>query len=310
MHYSYAPVILFVYNRPEHTLKTVEALKLNVLASESDLFVFADGPKVDASEEQLDRIKRVREYLPTISGFKSVHIEQSEKNKGLAKSIIYGVTKIVNQYGRVIVLEDDIITSSHFLQYMNQSLALYENDDEVACIHGYSLIKDAPIKENTYFIYGADCWGWATWNRSWDLFNPNAQELSTRLEADKRSRKLFTFNDTYPYMEMLQDQIEGKVDSWAIRWYASAVINRKLCLYPTKSLVQNIGFGEGTHTNDSDVHEATIVSDETTTYFPKIPLQESKIMRSEWEKVFKQQYPKQKLSLWTKMKRKMKGLIC
>ena len=304
-----APIILFVYNRPEHTRKTIEALKRNSLASESELFVFADGPKENATDAQQAKIRQVREYIASIEGFKEVHIETSEKNKGLANSVVYGVTKIVNQFGRVIVLEDDIVTSSHFLQYMNQSLDLYENDDEVACIHGFSIIKDAPIRENSYFQYGADCWGWATWERGWELFNPDAQELLKRLKDDRKLRTIFTYNESYPYMEMLQNQIDGKVDSWAIRWYASAVINRKLCLYPRKSLVQNIGFGDGTHTNSSNAYEATIIADETIVDFPKIAIADSKVMRREWERLFRRIYSQDRLTLWKRVKRIVKKMF-
>ena len=128
---TYAPIILFVYNRPEHTKKTVETLKQNEHARESELFVFADGPKEETIEEQLSKIHQVREYISTIDGFRNVHIETSNHNRGLANSVIYGVTKIVNQYGRVIVLEDDIVTSTQFLKYMNQSLDTYEDCEQV-----------------------------------------------------------------------------------------------------------------------------------------------------------------------------------
>ena len=149
---TFAPIVLFVYNRTEHTKKTIEALLKNPEAKDSELFIFADGPKNTASKEQLCRIEQVREYIQTIKGFKGIHVELSEKNKGLANSIIYGVTKIVNEYGRVIVLEDDIVTSSHFLHYMNQSLELYENEKDVVCINGFSIIKNAKISHPFFLL--------------------------------------------------------------------------------------------------------------------------------------------------------------
>ena len=303
-----APIILFVYNRPEYTKRTVEALKRNEHASESELFVFADGPKEDASEEQHNKIRQVREYISSIEGFKNVHIELSDKNKGLAESIINGVTKIVNLYGRVIVLEDDMITSPYFLQYVNQSLDLYELNENVVCINGFNLLKDAPIKDRTYFQYGADCGGWATWERGWRMFNTNTRDLQKQILSNRWLRKIFTYNGTYPYLEMLQDQIEGKIDSWAIRWYASAVISQKLCLYPTKSLIQNIGFGDGTHTHDSNAYEATITADKTITDFPKIVIEDSKVMRKEWEKLFRKLGYTSHLSLKTKFKRRLRKI--
>lgn len=306
---EFAPIVLFVYNRPEHTKRTIESLRRNVLAAESELFIFADGAKDNATNEQKEKVKQVREYLLTIQGFKTISIELSNQNKGLANSIISGVTKIVNKYGRVIVLEDDIITSSHFLEYVNQSLDLYESDEDVVCINSFCLIKKAPIQEHTYFQYGADCQGWATWKRGWDVFNPNGQELMDVLSKNSQLRQIFTYNGAFPYMEMLQGQIDGQIESWAIRWYASAVINKKLCLYPTKSLLQNIGFDkEGTHTQDTEAYEATIAADETTIDFPKIPIQDSKVMRYEWEKLFRRLNPTQKPSLFKRFKRRLKQI--
>lgn len=307
---TFAPIVLFVYNRTEHTKKTIEALLKNPEAKDSELFVFADGPNPTATDEQLSRIDQVRAYLQTIKGFKCIHVELSDQNKGLANSVIYGVTKIVNEYGRVVVLEDDIVTSTHFLHYMNQSLELYENDEAVVCIHGYSIIKDAPIREHTYFQYGADCWGWATWERGWDIFEPDAQKLMDTIKSDRTLLRMFTYNGTYPYLEMLQAQIDGKIDSWAVRWYASAVIKNKLCLYPAKSLVQNIGFdSNGTHTQDGESYEASIIADESTTHFPKIAIRESKVMRKEWEKLFKQLHYVPRMSFKSKVKQALKRIL-
>jgi len=241
---SLSPIAIFVYNRPDHTKRTIEALKKNELAAISDLFVFSDGPK----DNNLSRsqVAEVRQYLKTISGFKSVKIIERLENQGLAKSIIAGVTEIVNIFGRVIVLEDDMITSQYFLQYMNEALDFYNNDDRVISIHAYIY----PIKEKlpeTFFLRGADCWGWATWKRGWDLFESDGQKLLDELKS-KKLIKEFNFSGSYPYVQMLQDQIAGRNNSWAIRWYASAFLKNKLTLYPGKSLINNIGFdGSGTH---------------------------------------------------------------
>ena len=241
---SLSPIAIFVYNRPDHTKRTIEALKKNELAAISDLFVFSDGPK----DNNLSRsqVAEVRQYLKTISGFKSVKIIERLENQGLAKSIIAGVTEIVNNFGRVIVLEDDMITSQYFLQYMNEALDFYNNDDRVISIHAYIY----PIKEKlpeTFFLRGADCWGWATWKRGWDLFESDGQKLLDELKS-KKLIKEFNFSGSYPYVQMLQDQIAGRNNSWAIRWYASAFLKNKLTLYPGKSLINNIGFdGSGTH---------------------------------------------------------------
>jgi len=253
-----SPIILFVYNRPWHTRQTVEALKQNELASESELFVYSDGPK-NAQAEPL--VKEVREYLKTVDGFKKVTIIEREKNYGLAANIIDGVTNIVDEYGRVIVLEDDLVTSPGFLRYMNEGLDMYENEEKVASIHGYIYPLKHPEKlPETFFIRGADCWGWATWSRAWKYFEPDGQKLLTELQSRKLMKE-FDFGGSYPYTRMLKDQIEGKNNSWAIRWYASAFLRGLFTLYPRYSLVKNIGMdGSGTHcTTETNIFESPLV---------------------------------------------------
>lgn len=244
---SPSPITIFVYNRPEHTRRTVETLTKNHLAGESELFIFSDGPKNDVGRE---KVEEVRKYIRTITGFKRVEVIERAGNFGLAKSIISGVTDIVNRYGSVIVLEDDLITSPYFLQYMNDALLLYKDAENVISIHGYVY----PIKKTlpeTFFLKGADCWGWATWKRGWDKFEPNGTKLLAQLE-ERHLTQTFDFNDSYPYTNMLKRQIAGTNDSWAVRWYASAFLADMLTLYPGRSLVQNIGHDlSGAHSGDS-----------------------------------------------------------
>jgi hypothetical protein len=235
-----APIVLFTYKRLWHTKQTVEALQKNMYAEQSHLFIFSDGPKTEKDEP---KVKEVREYLKTIKCFKNIEIIERDKNWGLANNIIDGITKVVNQYGRVIVLEDDLVTSPYFLKFMNDGLNIYEEEEKVISVHGYVYpIKGLP---EIFFLRGADCWGWATWKRGWDLFEKDGKKLLDELEKRKLT-KLFDFNGAYPYTKMLKDQVEGKVDSWAIRWYASAFIHEKLTLYPGISLVKHIG-DLGTH---------------------------------------------------------------
>ena len=246
-----APIILFVYNRPQHTLKTLEALNKNYLANESELYIFADGPRPNADENELQKIKDTREIVNSKEWCKRTIIIESEINKGLANSIIDGVSKIVNEQGKVIVLEDDLVTSPYFLQYMNDALNIYSDNDAVACISGYIY----PLKHElpgTFFLKGADCWGWATWKRAWGVFEKDGSKLLNELNNQSATKK-FDFDHCYPYTQMLKDQIAGKNDSWAIRWYASAFLRNMFCLYPGTSVVQNIGFdGSGTHSSNSD----------------------------------------------------------
>ncbi len=239
-----APIVLFVYNRPVHTRKTVEALLNNRLSAESDLIIFSDAPKKAGDE----LVSKVRRYITSIAGFNSIRIIERETNLGLARSIIEGVTLVVNQYGSIIVLEDDLVTSPHFLSYMNQGLEVYRHNDDVISLHGYNYPVVLRIDQDAFFLKGADCWGWATWKRGWDLFEPDGVKLLERLKNENLTYE-FDFNNAYPYTKMLEDQIEGKNDSWAIRWYASAFLANTLTLYPSQTLVKNIGLdASGTHT--------------------------------------------------------------
>ena len=251
---NFSPIILFTYCRPKHTKQTVEALLKNKESKYSDLIVYSDAPK---NEKAISGVEETRKYIKTITGFKSLTIIERKENLGLAKSIIDGVTYNVNKYGTVIVLEDDLVTSPYFLRYMNDALIKYKNEDKIISIHGYVYPTQKDLPE-TFFIKGADCWGWATWKRGWELFNPNSEELFAKIK-EKHLEKKFDFDYTYPYTQMLKNQIEGKCDSWAIRWLASAYLNNKLTLYPGESMVKQIGMdGYGaTHssiTNNYDVN--------------------------------------------------------
>jgi hypothetical protein len=238
-----APICLFVYNRLDHTRRAVDSLKQNLLAQESDLIIFSDASK---SELQAAKVRDVRDYISQINGFKSITIVERETNYGLAKSIIDGVTTVVNEYGRTIVLEDDLVTSPYFLTYMNEALEKYAEDDRVISIHGWVFPTDKRLPDS-FFLLGADCWGWATWQRGWALFQSNGQYLLDELNRRNLTRE-FDCNGAYPYTKMLKGQIKGINDSWAIRWYASAFLAGKFTLYPGRSLVHNIGNdGSGTH---------------------------------------------------------------
>lgn len=249
-----APVTLFVYNRTDHTRRTIEALRTNILANESDLIIFSDASKADA---QVENVLEVRKYIREIEGFKSLTIIERETNFGLARSIIDGVTTIVNKYGRIIVLEDDMVTSPHFLTYMNEALEKYVDDERVVSIHGYVYQVGQPLPE-AFFLHGADCWGWATWSRGWACFNSDGQFLLDELKRRKLIRA-FDFNGTYPFSKMLEGQIKSTNDSWAVRWYASAFLADKLTLYPGRSLVHNIGNdNSGTHCGESAGFDANL----------------------------------------------------
>ncbi|EKD55813.1 MAG: hypothetical protein ACD_59C00032G0008 [uncultured bacterium] len=249
-----APIVLFTYNRLWHTQQTINSLLKNDLADRSDVIIFSDGPKDVNSRLKVDE---VRKYIKTVNGFKNIEIVESETNKGLAGSIISGVTKIVNEYGRVIVLEDDMITSPYFLRFMNDGLNFYENNEEVISISGYIYPLKQKLPE-TFFLKGADCWGWATWKRGWDLFEANGQQLLNELEKQNLTYE-FDYSGTSPFTKMLKDQIAGKNNSWAIRWYASAFLKQKISLYPGISLIQNIGNDEtGVHCRKTSLFDVNL----------------------------------------------------
>lgn len=284
---SLAPIILFTYRRPNHAIQTVEALLKNKEASASDLIIYSDGPKDEGAEEG---VRKTREYIRTITGFKSIQIIERSCNWGLANSIIDGVTSVIKKYGKGIVVEDDLITSPYFLQYMNEALVLYQDNEEVISIHGYMY----PIKKEvpeSFFIKTADCWGWGTWKRGWDLFNSNSQELLDEIVRKKGCRE-FDFNNSYPYTEMLKAQIKGDVDSWAIRWYASAFVNNKLTLYPKRSLVFQNGMDgiDGTHCGADTRY--TVELSQSPIVLEKLKMKESKKARKAMTEYFVSLLPK------------------
>lgn len=251
-----APIILFVYNRLSHTQRVINALKENLLAGESDLYIYADAAKDAAAVDSVDRL---RSYLPEITGFRNLNICFRETNLGVDDNTIQGVTEVINIHGKAIVLEDDLVTSPWFLQFMNEALDFYENQHEVASVHGYVYPVQRPLKE-VFFLKGADCWGWATWKRAWDLFEHDGKKLLHEL-IERGLQKEFDFNNTYPYFEALKAQAAGNTKHWDIRWYASAFLAEKLTLYPGKSLVVNIGHdASGTHCGDSRDYDVELAA--------------------------------------------------
>jgi hypothetical protein len=243
---SLAPLLLFIYNRPANTQKVLDSLAANPEASNSVLYIYCDGAKTGASNTMLQNIEQTRVIVKKETRFKEIKVIEQEVNKGLANSIIDGVTAVCNQHGSVIVLEDDIITSPFFLHYMNNALRIYKNTNQVGCISGYWYPIDSKLPD-TFFLKTQSCWGWATWARAWNDFEPDGRKLLKQLIENKLTRQ-FDLDGSIQYTQMLKDQITGKNNSWAIRWDAVNFIKNKLCLYPGVSLVQNIGFdGVGTH---------------------------------------------------------------
>ena len=267
-----APIVLFVYNRPWHTEQTLNALMKNELANESVLYIYADGPKDNEKEKNFGDIKKVRELIKSKKWCKEIHIIESKVNKGLSNSIIEGVTQIVNKFKKIIVLEDDIVTSKSFLKYMNTNLDYYKKEPNVYGISGYKY-PSKKIKKTTYFLPIGSSWGWATWKNKWVKINFNSGELLEIIKK-KKLQKVINFGG-YKFFEMLEAKEKGTVDSWAICFYASFFLNKGLFLFPNVSLVQNVGFDNtGIHCN-ADNHFDNVEKSEIGV-FKKIPVKVEK----------------------------------
>lgn len=267
-----SPIALFVYNRPYHTLKTLESLNNNHLSDQSSLYIFSDGPKINATEEDLNKIKETREIIRRQKWCKEVFIEEIADNKGLADSIVNGVTKVINDHGEVIVLEDDLVTSPYFLDYMNDALSFYKNEEKVMHISGYMFPVKAKLPP-TFFYNTASCWGWATWKRAWDYFEPDARLLKEKIEETGLVKK-FNIEGTYGFMNQLERNVNGTAKTWAVKWYASIFLNNGLSLHPYPSLVNNIGHdGTGVHYLKSDKYNWPKLADKIEV--KKIELKES-----------------------------------
>ena len=233
-----APIVLFVYNRPEHTKKTVEALQLNQFADESVLHIYSDGNK---NENDRKSVEEVRNFISTITGFKEIKIILRDRNLGLANSVITGVTEVINEYGKAIVLEDDIVTSPYFLKFMNEALDFYEADKKIYSISGYSFPIKIPksYPHQVYISSRASSWGWATWQDRWRRVDWNP-EKSFNVYDKKELRNIMdrAGKDLAP---MLLKSIEGKIDSWAVKVAFTQLKSNLFCLFPIKSLTKNIG---------------------------------------------------------------------
>ena len=251
---SLAPIVFFAYNRPEHTKLVLESLHKNTLADESRLWIFVDGPKKEANAEMLTVIEKVKKIVHEKKWCKEVTIIKFDTNKGLMKSTIDGVTKMVNDFGKVIVIEDDNLLSPGFLTYMNDALDLYENNNKVMHISAFvrpDLNTDS-LKESTYYFFHTRTWGWGTWKRAWDKFNPDALAVHRAVKAKGNIKKL-NMDGTFEIFWGLKAVAKGKLRSWNAIWHSVVFLNDGLCLYPKKSLVSNIGHdGSGTNCEVDD----------------------------------------------------------
>ena len=292
-----APIILFTYNRPWHAQQVLDALQKNELSQQSELFIFSDGG-IDYEDKQL--VDKTREILDNTTGFKKVTVIKRPVNFGLAANVINGVSTIIEKYGKVIVLEDDLITAPSFLTFMNSALNMYEDVDEVAHIHSFCYAGLS--LPDTFFIKWVGSTGWATWRNSWKLLERNGEKLLAEIKEKKLS-KAFDFNGKYPYTRMLKRQVEGKNNSWAIRWNASLFLNNKLSLNTGKTLIHNIGFvGSGENSGSQDFYNIGLYDGDLQLEKPHT-IQESVEARRQFEDFYKKTN-----SFWAKVKRRLQRM--
>jgi hypothetical protein len=261
-----APIALFVYNRPEHTRRTIKFLQQNLLADESRLFIFSDAAK-DSSQQVF--VNEVRDIIKQVDGFKSVELIERKTNLGLAESIIDGVSMLVSEYGKVIVFEDDLISSAYTLQYFNDALVRYQNEEKVMHIGAYMYPLKAENLPETFLYRAATSWGWATWDRAWKDFEPDINKIIDRF--DRKKRLEFSIDGTMNFWKQIIEFKSGRNNSWAIRWYASIFLKGGLTLNPSKSLINNIGHdGSGIHSGLNDIYHVIINPLPVTTFPEKI----------------------------------------
>ena len=261
---NFAPIALFVYNRPEHTRRTIKFLKQNLLAEQSRLFIFSDAAKNQSSQTL---VEQVREIIKSVDGFLEVQIIERKSNMGLADSIIDGVSRLVKEYGKVIVFEDDLISSSYTLQYFNDALKRYQNEEKVMHIGAYMYALNDESLPETFFYRAATSWGWATWDRAWINFEPDIDQLISQFNTEKKHQ--FSIEGAMNFWKQIQEFKSGKNNSWAIRWYASIFLKGGLTLNPSQSLINNIGHdGTGIHSGLNDIYNV-VINPQPIHFFPE-----------------------------------------
>lgn len=260
-----APVIVFTYNRPLHTRRMLQALENAELAQQSEVFIFSDGAK---NAQAVEQVNKVRAIISEPWAFKKITIIERERNVGLAQNVIAGVSQIINQYGKVIVLEDDLEIAKVGLRYFNDALDRYENEEKVMEISGYMYpIKNADNLPESFFFRVATSWGWATWARAWQHYNTDIDALIADFDKDKIKR--FSIDHTENFWKQVQDFKTGKINSWAIRWYLTLFNKDGLALYPRTSMIQNMGTdGSGTHSDADNAYHVELAT-QPVSYFPK-----------------------------------------
>ncbi|OUR72764.1 sugar transferase [Methylophaga sp. 41_12_T18] len=254
-----APIVLFVYNRPWHTQQTIEALAKNELAQDSELFIYSDAAKNELASQSVNEVRR---YIKSINGFNKITIIERERNWGLASSIIDGVTTIINKYGKIIVLEDDLVTSPYFLNFMNDALEFYADKPKVWHVSGWNYPFPTDWLTNMFLWRLMNCWGWATWADRWQYYDKDIDGVIS--DFTKKETRAFNLDGVENFFGQVIANKKGKINTWAIFWYATIFKQSGLCVNPTRTYVHNIGFdASGSHCDTDDIY----ISNETESRF-------------------------------------------
>ncbi|SDJ36305.1 Glycosyl transferase family 2 [Pedobacter sp. ok626] len=262
---NFAPIALFVYNRPVHTQRVIEALQKNVYAELSDLYIFSDGART--GDEAI--VSEVRALVKKTDGFKSVTVVERPTNFGLAKSVISGVTQLNKEYGHVIVFEDDVVSSPYTLKYFNDALEKYKDTPKVMHIGAFMYAIDTKGLPETFFVRHISSQCWATWDRAWQYFEPDIDKIIQQF--DEKKKFAFELDGAMNFWKHVMEFKHGKNNSWAIRWYASVFLKGGLGLQTSVSMVDNIGHdGSGVHSEKSNIYAVTVKADPVSSFPDKI----------------------------------------
>jgi hypothetical protein len=267
-----APIAIFAFRRPGHVRRLIESLRANPEFAESPVVAYCDGPR---SEADAAPVAETRSVIRS-AGIPDLRMVERERNLGLANSVIAGVTELCDQYGRVIVLEDDLVLAPTFLDYMNAALTRYADRPEVYAVNGTMYPVELPAKEDALFLPLVNSSGWATWSRAWADFDASAAGFAA-LAADRALRRRFDLDGNFPFFQMLEARVRGRNDSWAIRWYLTVFMRGGLGLFPARSLVENRGWGGEDAANTTDAappYARNRAHDHRVTAFPLVEVDE------------------------------------
>ena len=275
-----SPIALFAYNRPRHLSACIESLRKSAEAAQTVLYCFLDGPR---TEEEVPRVRQVAEVAHSIEGFRDVRIARRSFNRGLSGSIIEGVSQVLAENESVIVVEDDLVVSGGFLRYMNQAIELYRAFPPVFSISAYNyparlfrLPADYPY--DAFFVPRHMCWGWGTWRDRWERADWQVRDYDSVSSNESWKRAFREAGVDLP--GMLEANVRGELDSWAIRWTHTHFIHHAVCLVPVESLVNNMGAdGSGVHMRSSTRYLHPTLNSGTDLRLPPIVYVDTQIAR-------------------------------